>query len=626
MIDKAIFHRAPLAPNAFAPLPTGAVKPAGYLLDVERTMASGLTGNLTRVWDSLRDNAWMGGKGENWERGPYYLDGLIPLAWQLGDEELKALAQRFVDWTLASQREDGFFGPEDNPDWWPRMVMLKCLMQYFTATGDKRVLPFMSRYFAYMDRNLDSRPLGLWAIARAGENLQVIQWLYDITGQKALLRLCDKILAQSIDWTGYFHTFPDARDQKRANPWSMLEPLLRASDDPWSAGWQQHQRTHVVNVAMGLKTPMLDHALHGGIKQATAFEAGWTRLMRAHGVANGMFTGDEHLSGASPSHGTETCAVVEMLYTLESLMAQSEDAGLGDLWERIAYNALPAALSTDGWAHQYDQQVNQIRIDRHKRNWYNNGEDSNVFGLEPNFGCCTANLHQGWPKFTAHLWMATKEGGLVAQSYAPCEVRWQVGGVRVQLTVEGNYPVSERIRIRLRTGGPVAFALKLRIPGWTQDAWARVGDETFPAKAGTYLALERQWQDGDEIELFIAQEVRTEKWYHQTLAVYRGPLLYALPIQARWEYQGELPLCDRWAFPLTTWNYALLPEYGLQANADGTRITATAFRCPEWGEKNGSADQPPVRPLRSTPRETIELVPYATAPLRIAQFPYGREE
>lgn len=309
MINQAIFNRTPLAPNAFAPLPVGAVKPRGYLLSVERMMASAITGNLPRVWDSMRDNAWMGGKGESWERGPYYLDGLLPLAWQLGDEELKNTAMKFVEWTLSSQREDGFFGPTDNEDWWPRMVMLKCLQQYFTATGDKRVLSFMNRYFAYMYRNLDEKPLGLWAIARAGDNIQIVQWLYNITGQKALLKLCDKLLEQSIDWTGYFHTFPDARDQKRAFPWSLLKPMLDESSDPWSPGWQQHQHTHVVNLAMALKTPMLDYALHGGIKQAEAFKTGWAKLMRAHGLRWACSPAMRHLCRRKPlpGHGNLCC-------------------------------------------------------------------------------------------------------------------------------------------------------------------------------------------------------------------------------------------------------------------------------------------------------------------------------
>lgn len=627
MINQAIFNRTPLAPNAFAPLPVGAVKPRGYLLSVERMMASAITGNLPRVWDSMRDNAWMGGKGESWERGPYYLDGLLPLAWQLGDEELKNTAMKFVEWTLSSQREDGFFGPADNEDWWPRMVMLKCLQQYFTATGDKRVLSFMNRYFAYMYRNLDEKPLGLWAIARAGDNIQIVQWLYNITGQKALLKLCDKLLEQSIDWTGYFHTFPDARDQKRAFPWSLLKPMLDESSDPWSPGWQQHQHTHVVNLAMALKTPMLDYALHGGIKQAEAFKTGWAKLMRAHGLALGMFSGDEHLSGANPSQGTETCAVVEMMYTLESLMALSDDPSLGDIWERLAYNALPACLSSDGWAHQYNQQVNQIRIDRRKRDWYNTNEDANVFGLEPNFGCCTANLHQGWPKFTAHLWMASQDGGLVAQSYAPCQVTWAIGGTKVRIEVEGNYPANGEVNIRIHAEQPTAFPIRLRIPAWAKDAKAAIGGENFFADEGTYLTLERTWQEGDEVRLTLPMDVRTEKWYHQSVAVVRGPLLYALPVEAQWDYRGELPLCDRWAEPVGKWNYALLPEEGFEADEAGTRIEATAFICEEWKEIRGSAGQPPVSPLRGeAAKETITLVPYATAPLRIAQFPCGREE
>ena len=188
MIDKAIFNKTPLAPNAFAPLPVGAVKPKGYLLDVERTMASGLTGNITKVWDSLKDCAWFGGSGDNWERGPYYMDGLIPLAWQLGDEELKSLVMKFIEWTLASQREDGFFGPADNNDWWPRMVVLKCMMQYFTATGDKRVLPFMNKYFAYQYKMIDEQPLYIWAIARVGENLQAIARAGAGVGQPAGVR------------------------------------------------------------------------------------------------------------------------------------------------------------------------------------------------------------------------------------------------------------------------------------------------------------------------------------------------------------------------------------------------------------------------------------------------------
>ena len=250
-----------------------------------------------------------------------------------------------------------------------------------------------------------------------------------------------------------------------------------------------------------------------------------------------------------------------------------------------------------------------------------------MFGLEPNFGCCTANLHQGWPKFTAHLWMASQDGGLVAQSYAPCQVTWAIGGTKVRIEVEGNYPANGEVNIRIHAEQPTAFPIRLRIPAWAKNAKAAIGGENFFADEGTYLTLERTWQEGDEVRLTLPMDVRTEKWYHQSVAVVRGPLLYALPVEAQWDYRGELPLCDRWAEPVGKWNYALLPEEGFEADEAGTRIEATAFICEEWKEVCGSAGQPPVSPLRGeAAKETITLVPYATAPLRIAQFPCGREE
>lgn len=622
MISKAIFNKAPLAPNRFAPLPLGAIEPKGELLERLQAQANGLGGHITEVWPSLMDNAWMGGQGEDWERGPYYLDGLLPLAYSLKDERLIQLANRFVEWILASQDEEGWFGPRTNRSWWPRMVVLKALMQHFTATADRRVLGFMMKYFKYQYEHLSQRPLELWATARAGENILAAIWLYNITGERALLKLCDRLLGMSIDWTGLFSAFPYNTDLKRTLPWEELKPQLDASDDPWSKGWIFHQTTHVVNVAMGLKTPQLDHALHGGLKQGDAFFAGYERLMKAHGVATGMFTGDEHLSGASPSQGTETCAVAEMLFTLETLMGLSEDSRLGDLFEQIGYNAMPAALSPDGWAHQYDQQVNQVRLSREKRPWYNNGEDSNLFGLEPNFGCCTANLHQGLAKFAAHLWMATEDGGLVCQSPAPCSLRFKAGGQRVKLEVEGEYPRKGDIRIRVSVAAPASFPLVLRIPGWAQGATLRVGQENYEAKPGTYVSIHRLWEGGEEIRLVLPMEPRTKKWYHQSLAVYRGPLLYCLPIKPLWQVEGELPLGERSAAPSSPWNYALYPSKGLRQAEDGS-VEVCAARVPGWTERAGSAAPPPVLPKTQGDLETLRLVPYADAPLRIAQFPQG---
>ena len=423
---KPIFNRAPLTPNALAPLPLGSIRPDGWLLDQLRTQADGLSGKLHEVWKDVgEDCAWLGGEGDGWERAPYYLDGLIPLAWALDDDGLKEVCKRYVEWMLQSQREDGWFGPEKNDDHWPLMVALKALRQYFSATGDKRVLVLMDRFFKYQYRNLATHPLRGWAVARGGENMELALWLYNLTGQKYLLELCRKLRAQTLDWPNFFHTFPITMPMGRSLKWERLEEGMkeeRADGDELEAENRpffqtQYHLSHGVNVAMGLKTPGVINLFKSGFKEQGGFKFGWAKLMKHHGVASGVFTCDEHLNGASPTQGTETCTVVELMYSIETLIGLGDyGAELPDILERIAYNALPAAFTPDMPGHQYDQQVNQVKVSREPRKWYNNGDDSNLFGFEPNFGCCTANYHQGWPKFVSHLWYATNDGGLSAVS------------------------------------------------------------------------------------------------------------------------------------------------------------------------------------------------------------------
>jgi hypothetical protein len=91
------------------------------------------------------------------------------------------------------------------------------------------------------------------------------------------------------------------------------------------------------------------------------------------------------------------CAVVESMFSLELDLAVLGEASIGDRLEKIAFNPLPGAQTADLLSHQYDQQPNQVMCSLGRRDWTTNGPESNLFGLEPNFGCCTANLHQGWP-------------------------------------------------------------------------------------------------------------------------------------------------------------------------------------------------------------------------------------
>ena len=186
-------------------------------------MKNGSTGHLDESYGKLKnDNEWLGGITESYEQTPYWLDGALPLAYILDDKPLKDKVLRYVNWTLDNQRESGYFGPVtkyerekgikvekgiQGDDWWPRMVMLKVLQQYYTASNDKRIIPFMSRYFRYQFLNLSECPLeqwSEWSHARGEENVMLVYWLYNITKEKFLLDLADILYKQTFPWTDWF--------------------------------------------------------------------------------------------------------------------------------------------------------------------------------------------------------------------------------------------------------------------------------------------------------------------------------------------------------------------------------------------------------------------------------------
>ena len=451
-----------LYPSIFQTLPLGSVMPKGWLLDQLELQAGGLSGHLDEFWPDVKNSGWIGGKAEGWERAPYWLDGVVPLAYLTGNPKLKLKVNHWMDYILDHQLPDGWLGPEQSPpptgvigavppnfrDPWPEFIILKVLSQYAEASGDKRVIPAMEKALAGLDYQLDQRQLFDWNYFRWGDLLVSIYWLYDRTGEPWLLNMAGKVVDQGYNWSEHFSNLPV---KEKSLSWN------------WAG--------HGVNNAMGLKTPALLYRLTGknGYKKL-ALEA-YRQMDRYHGEANGLFSADECLAGKNPSQGTELCAIVETMFSLETTLCIVGNVESADRLEKIAFNALPAACTADYWAHQYDEQANQIACIPVSRPIYTtNRGGANLFGLEPQYGCCTANMHQGWPKFAARLWMSTHDGGLAAVAYAPSVVTTFVSGIPVTVELVTDYPFNEDLEFQVSTSQEVEFPIYVRIPAWAKGA------------------------------------------------------------------------------------------------------------------------------------------------------------
>jgi len=622
-----------LAEPAFRPLRLGSIRPRGWLLRQLRIQAAGLSGHLDEFWPDVGQSQWFGGTAEGWERAPYWLDGFIPLAWSLDDPALKAKASKYVEHIVAHQRPDGWFSPypadaaTKKYDLWAILLADKVLAQYHDATGDDRVLKALERSLKAMRTGLDRTPLYDWGRYRWFEGLVSIFHVYEKTGEAWLLELGRELRDQGFDYPAFYRTDDVTVPTPRRGLWKWAK--------------------HVVNTGMAPKASAMSWRLDPDAADRDFPRRMLDLLDRHHGQATGMFSGDECLAGKNPVQGTELCAVVELMYSLEILTATLGDPFFGDRLERIAFNALPATFSPDMWAHQYDQQANQVQCAVNPDHmWTTNGPESNLYGLEPNFGCCTANMHQGWPKFAAHLWLRTPDGGLAAAAYAPSEARFESGGSAVAVTLDTDYPFRETLEITVKAGSGARFPLSLRVPEWARGATVRVGSGPEEAmRPGTFHRLEREWKGEVRISLRFPMSPRWTVRYNESAALERGPLVYALKIREQWtrvnagKPHRELPHGDFEVHPTTPWNYGLLIDEGdpgsgtvfeerpvgeVPFSPEGAGMTARikGRRLPAWKMAHGWAVEfAPGRAESSEPLEDLTLIPYGCTNIRITEFP-----
>jgi DUF1680 family protein len=625
----------------FRPLPIGAIRPTGWLARQLKIQRDGLTGHLDEFWPDVGQSQWFGGTAEGWERAPYWLDGAIPLAWILDDAPLKARITRHVEHVVAHQRPDGWYAPypadaaTKRYDLWAILLANKALVQYHEATGDARVLEAVTRSLRALHAGLDRTPLYEWGRFRWYEGLVSVFYVYERTREPWLLDLARKLREQGVDFEALYRTDDVTVPTPRRGLWKWTK--------------------HVVNTAMATKAA----ALSWRLDQRPADRAFATRMLevldRHHGQVTGVFSGDECLAGRSPLQGTELCAVVELLYSLEHLFSVFGDASFADRLERVAFNALPATFAPDMWSHQYDQQVNQVQCTVNPEHLFTtNGPESNLYGLEPNFGCCTANMHQGWPKLVAHLWMKTRDEGLVAAAWAPSEATFTSHGVPVAVRVDTDYPFRETLTITVRPERTVRFPLVLRVPGWAEGATVSLaGGAAQPMRAGSLHRVERQWSGETTLAVRFPMRPRVTTRTNEAVAVERGPLVYSLAIGEAWtrihedKPHRELPHGDFEVRPTTPWNYGLVldparPEASVRfeerpvgerpfsPEGAGMSAVAKARRLPRWTLAHGWAGEvsradpawahaAPREP--DGPVEEVRLIPYGCTNIRITEFP-----
>ena len=602
------------------------IKPAGWMRKQLEIQAEGLSGALDLVWRDVRDSAWIGGDAEGWERVPYWLDGFIPLAYLLDDEDKKQRAKKYIDAILERQCADGWICPcseEERAEYdiWAVFLISKVLLVWYDCSGDARALDAVYRALKNTYELLleDKVTIKTWGKFRTFECMIAIERLYEMNAEPWLVELTRILRERGADYTQL------TEDWKRPiNHWRL--------------------ETHIVNIVMALKSEAVRYRLLGE-EYTDEAEALWQVLEKYNGTSVGTFTGDECLSGISPIQGTELCSVVELMYSAETLFSRTGDAKWAERLERAAFNALPATITEDMWAHQYDQMSNQIEAVPFpgKSLFRTNGPGSHIFGLEPHFGCCTANFNQGWPKLALSAFMHT-EDTIVNVTPIPAVLDCEMSGVGVKIAIDTLYPFRNSVKYTVTSDAPVSFKLKLRVPAWSKSQ--RI-DGADACVCDGFITLDREGCGTDSFTLELEREVELCTLANELYFVKYGPLTFSLPIEGKWypvEYERKgverkQPYCDwhvyrkgeyAYGFDSSVFTVRECEGDGIPFSHKAPLLEIDARLCPiNWEMADGYRNVPAANPTdrRATGEgEVHTLVPYGCTSLRMTELPFVEKQ
>jgi len=536
------------ATPAMRRLPAGAVRPLGWALaQMRRDLTEGFAGCLDalsphvrrdlfrdRIASSADQMAWWDAESRgNW------LWGYTLMAHLAGLRTHETRAAELLESLMCSQDDDGYLGiysrehryahaAGENGELWAQSRALLPLIALYECTGQERALDAVRRAAAL---TLDRYPRGTGCFRRGDAvdrdsltglthglcYLDVLEWLHDATGDA---RYATAALGFYREFSAMSRPFPND---------DLARPNL---EDP-----RRSFGGHAVHTAEHLRAALWVHALDPSALPTEALRRGLGRL-RQNRLPSGALLGDENIHGlAVPEAAYEYCTLTELLLSLSSCLAKQGAAGTGDWMEALAFNAAQGARLADGSAVAYLSADTRLWATASRPDSHSSPAPGRRYKFSPTHDdvacCCSPNATRMLPHYVAHQWMRlTREPGLAATCYGPCEVHTRIGPTSVRIVEETRYPFSSSIDFHVDPEQPVEAALMLRRPGWA----TRVGMScpgTRVVEGAEWLRVEKTWRAGDRVRLTFAFPIRLDPYANGELAVCRGPLQYALPVAAR---------------------------------------------------------------------------------------------
>lgn len=263
--------------------------------------------------------------------------------------------------------------------------------------------------------------------------------------------------------------------------------------------------------------------LSGDEDYAKAARFFWDTVVNERSLSIGGNSRREHFASASDAksyvddrEGPESCNTNNMLKLTEGLFRMNPDARYADFYERALYNHI---LST-----QHPEHGGYVYFTSARPGHYR------VYS-KPNCAmwCCVGTGMENHGKYGQFIYTHAGNDSLYVNLFIPSALTWKEKNIK--LTQTTSFPAEGATRITVSANEPEHFSLLLRHPGWCDGVTVKVNGENIKTKStpSSYIVIDREWHDGDVVEMVMPIKVRLEELNHlpEYVSIVRGPIVMA---------------------------------------------------------------------------------------------------
>lgn len=470
------------------------------------------------------------------------------------DPELEKVVDEVVELVEKSQQSDGYldtyFSIDNIDKRWINLKefhelycaghMIEAAVAYYETADKTRLLEVVCRLADHIDSVFGTEEGKKRGYPGHPEIELALVKLYKATGERRYLDLSKYFIDERGQEPNYFlieekeRNSEFEREGKRGfhlSHYSAHVPVRKMT----AAGGHAVRATYLYCAMVDIAAEAEDEELAGVCKKL--WENVTKRQMYITGGIGSSRYGEAFSFDYDLPNDTayaETCAAIGLFMWAHRMLQYEPDRKYSDIMERALYNGVISGISLDGkkyfyvnplevWPQACKDRADKEHIKVERQKWFE-------------CACCPANVSRIMTSLGQYIY-SHSEDEIYVHLYISGQSELEMGGQKVAIEQEGNYPWDGNINFTVKTEQSSEFALALRIPGWCNSAELFVNGtkvEIEDLKGNGYVKVKRVWQNNDVVRLNLPMNVDVIRSNPNVranagkVAIQRGPLVYCI--------------------------------------------------------------------------------------------------